>query len=163
MKLQADLSASSISKLREAIANYRDSLKALADELCRRLSDIGVQAAVTSIDHDESGELRSSISYKRRGDRDYLVIADCGYAVYVEFGTGVVGAGTSYPGDKPAWAGSPGSRSSHVNPDGSWVYFDEKQARWRITSGQKPQGFMAQSAAEMRRNVLKIAKEVFSA
>lgn len=163
MKLKADLSTSSIAEMKAALTRYRDSLIAKADAICRRLSEIGVQAAIAAIDHDESGELRQSITYRRKGDRDYLVVADCGYAVYVEFGTGVVGAGSSYPGEKPGWAGSPGSRSFHINPDGSWVYFDEKQSRWRITSGQKPQGFMARSAVEMRRDVLKIAKEVFKA
>lgn len=161
MKLSAGLSVSEIRAMREQVERYAGGLQAKADELCRRLAEIGVEASIAAIDHDESGELRSSIRWERRGEREYLVVADCDYAVYVEFGTGVVGAAGSYPGERPDWAGAPGSRSKHVNPDGSWVYYDEKQERWRITSGQVPQGFMSQGAVAVRQAVVSIAKEVF--
>lgn len=163
MKLEMGLSVSEIRAARTELERYASGVPEKADELCRRLAEIGVDASVAGIAHDESGELRGSIRWERRGEREYLVVADCGYAVYVEFGTGVVGSGGTYPGDKPDWVGAPGSRSRHVNPDGSWVYYDEKQSRWRITSGQVPQGFMAQGAMTVRQAVPVIAKEVFAA
>lgn len=161
MRLSTGLDAAGIGAVREQVACYTGGLQAKADELCRRLARIGVDAAVAGIGRDESGELRSSIRLERRGGREYAVLADCGHAVYVEFGTGVVGASRSYPGERPAWAGTPGSRSTRVNADGSWSYYDEKQERWRVTSGQAPQGFMARSAAEVRQAVRTVAKEVF--
>ena len=163
MKLSAGLSVSEIREVRERVERYVSSLQDKADELCRRLAEIGVEASIAAIDHDESGELRSSIRWEQRGQRTYLVVADCDHAVYVEFGTGVVGAASTYPGERPDWVGTPGSRSEHVNPDGSWVYYDEKQERWRITSGQVPQGFMSRGAVSVRQAVVSIAKEVFAA
>ena len=162
MNLKAGLAVSEIRALRERVERYANGLQAKADELCRRLAEIGVDAAVAGIAHDESGELRGSIRWEQRGERVYLVVADCDYAVYVEFGTGVVGAGSAYPGERPEWVGAPGSRSSHVNPDGSWVYYDEKQGRMRVTSGQVPQGFMAGSAVEVQQQIAGIAREVFA-
>ena len=50
-----------------------------------------------------------------------------------------------------------------MNPDGSWVYYVAKQGRWRVTSGQKPKGFMAAGAMTVREVVTGIVKEVFAA
>lgn len=160
--LETGLSVKGIEAIRKRLSAYVESMPEKAEELCRRLAEIGVDAAVANIDHDESGELRSSIRLERRDDKEYVVIADCDYAIYVEFGTGVVGAASTYAGERPDWVGAPGSRSSKVREDGSWVYFDEKQDRFRITSGQRPQAFMSTAAVEMRQQVLSIAKEVFS-
>lgn len=161
MKLDMHLSVSEIRSARERLGRYAQGLQAKADELCRRLAEIGLEASVAAIAHDESGELRGSMRWEQRGERECFVVADCGYAVYVEFGTGVVGGRGTYPGEKPDWVDAPGSRSTKVNLDGSWVYYDEKQKRWRITSGQVPQGFMAQGAVTVRQAVTGIAKEVF--
>ena len=162
MKLDMHLSVSEIRSARERLERYAQGLQAKADEFCRQLAEIGLEASVAAIAHDESGELRGSMRWEQRGERVYFVVADCGYAVYVEFGTGVVGGRSAYPGEKPDWVDAPGSRSTKVNPDGSWVYYDEKQNRWRITSGQVPQGFMAQGAVTVRQAVAGIAKEVFA-
>ena len=160
--LKAGLSVSDIAALRKKIEQRALRLQEKAEEICRQLSEIGVDACVAGIAHDESGELRGSIRWERKGDREYLVVADCPYAVYVEFGAGVVGARGTYPGTRPEWVGAPGSRSTHVNPDGSWVYYDKKQGRWRITSGQVPQGFMSQGAMTVRQAIPIIAREVLS-
>lgn len=156
MKLDMHLAVSEIRSARERLERHAQGLQAKADELCRRLAEIGVDASVAAIDHDESGELRRSIRLEQRGEREYVVLADCGYAVYVEFGTGVVGAGGEYPGIRPDRVRTP-------NPDKrAWVYYDEKQDRFRITDGQVPQGFMSKGAVEMRQAVAGIAKEVFA-
>lgn len=162
MKLAMKLSTSEVREQREKLERYISKLESKADELCRRLAEIGVEASVAAIAHDESGELRRSIRWEQVGDHEYLVVADCDYAVYVEFGTGVVGANGTYSGTRPDGIGEPRSRSTHVNPDGSWVYYDEKQKRWRITSGQVPQGFMAQGAMAVEQAIPMIAKEVFA-
>lgn len=162
MKLSAGLSASEVGAVRRRLEARAASMQRKADELCRRLAEAGVAASVAGVAHDESGELRGSIRWEKLAERDYLVVADCGYAVYVELGTGVVGSGGAYPAERPAWAGAPGSRSRAVGSDGTWTYYDEKQSRWRATRGQVPQGFMARGARAVRQTVVKTAKEVFA-
>lgn len=158
------LSASSVRAARQRLERYMADLPGKVDELCRRLAEVGVTAAVTALheaDAHETGELESSIEVEREGDRDYLVVTYCGYAVYVEFGTGVVGAAASYPGTMPEGITGPLSRTTKAREDGSWVYWDDRQGRFRITKGQTPKGFMAQASVEMREQAQRIAKEVF--
>lgn len=158
------LSASSVRSARQRLERYMSDLPTKVDELCRRLAEVGVTAAVTALqeaDKRETGELQSSIEVERVGDRDYLVVTYCGYAVYVEFGTGVVGAAGTYPGTMPPGITGPLSRTTKAREDGSWVYFDERQGRYRITKGQLPTGFMAQASVEMRDKAKEIAREVF--
>ena len=158
------LSASSVRAARERIQRYAADLPGKVDELCQRLAEIGVQAAVTALhdaDAHETGELESSIKVEREGARDYLVVTYCGYAVYVEFGTGVVGAGVPYPGNRPEHITGPLSRTTKAREDGSWVYWDDRQGRFRITKGQRPAGFLAQATVEMRQKVREVAREVF--
>lgn len=158
------LSASSVRAARQRVERYASGLPSKVDEFCRRLAEVGVTAAVTALqesDKRETGELQSSIEVERVGDRDYLVVTHCGYAVYVEFGTGVVGASGSYPGTMPPGVTGPLSRTTKAREDGSWVYYDERQGRFRITKGQLPTGFMAQASVEMRDESVRIAREVF--
>lgn len=157
------LSASSVRSARQRLERYAAGLPAKVDELCRRLAEEGVTAAVKALhdaDAHETGELESSLQVERMGDRDYLVVTHCGYAVYVEFGTGVVGAGGTYPGTMPEGVTGPLSRTSKAREDGSWVYYDKRQGRYRVTKGQLPTGFMAQASAEMRERLAEIAREV---
>lgn len=164
MRVSMDLSASSVRAARERIQRYTTDLPGKVDELCRRLAEIGMQSAVTAL-HDtnthETGELESSIQVERLGERNYLVVTYCGYAVYVEFGTGVVGAGVPYPGNRPEYITGPLSRTTKAREDGSWVYWDDRQGRFRITKGQRPAGFLAAATVEMGQRVKEVAREVF--
>lgn len=149
------------SAIREAEA-YRASLPGRLEELLRRLSEIGVAAAATVVPED-TGELAASIDLERRDGRDYAVIAACGYAAFVEFGTGVVGQGT-YPGDLPAGWGYDERRTpeAHDRSDPTYWYYYDRDGVLRKTMGQRASGFMLAASEDMRRNVLKVAREVFS-
>lgn len=161
LALRMGLSVASVRAERRRLEEYVRLLPARCDELCRRLAEMGVDAAVAGVTRAETGELASSIRHERRGERDYVVIADCGYAVYVEFGTGVVGLMGS-AGELPDGITGPTSRTTKAREDGSWVYWDERQGKYRITRGQAPLGFMSGAATEMRERVLEVAREVFA-
>ena len=157
MRIKLSLDPKSIDDASKQLAAYRKSLDAKIDLLCERLAEQGMEVAKVTIRHDESGELRNSFSVEKLGDAHYLVVNSAPYAVYVEFGTGVVGTKSNYWGVKPSWAGSPNGDKK------GWVYYDEKQGRFRITDGQRAQAFMAHGAEAMRSMVVGIAKEVFAA
>jgi hypothetical protein len=160
--LQIELSAESIRKVKEQIEEYAASLPAKSDECCRRLGEIGMGAALKYVKIDTS-ELAGGISVQRIGNADYLVVSVGGHAAFVEFGTGVVGAGT-YEGELPAdWDYDLRETPEAHDPNDptAWYYYDEDGIRHK-TRGQKAASYMAKSSEEMRQKVLEIAKEVYA-
>ena len=161
MRLSMGLSSSSIGEAVRRLEAYRSSLPSKVDELLRKLCEAGVDAAVSVVPKD-TGELASSIRYERRGDGDYLVVADSEYAAFVEFGTGVVGSGT-YPGDLPSgWAYDERRTPEAHDPDdpARWYYYD-RDGRLRSTRGRQAAGYMLAASEDMRAKALRIAREVF--
>ena len=125
--------------------------------LCASLAEFGLESAIANAPVD-TGELRDGIGLYRIGDRRYAVVAKCGHAAFVEYGTGVVGEGT-YGGElPPSWEYSVGPS---IDEDGWWYYVDEEGVgHW--TQGQPAQGFMALTAEQVRAAVPAIAREVFA-
>lgn len=168
MKLKVDLFAEGgVAKAREALGAYLTALPTKMDTFCRRLAEIGVDAAVTQIKQSvdgETGELANSIHVEQEGEREWLVVTYCDYAAYVEFGTGLAGMGIEYPGEYPEGIKGPSNEhDAAIQPEeGAWVYYDKRQGRYRITSGQQPVAFMAMASTEMYLSVMEIAKEVFN-
>lgn len=156
------LSQESVAEAVRQMSAYRSSLPRRVDELLRRLAQAGVDAAVRVVPQD-TGELSSSISLERRGGQDYVVVAACGYAAFVEFGTGVVGSGT-YRGELPSGWGYDERRTPEahdpVDPT-AWYYYD-RDGVLRRTRGQSASGFMLAASEEMRSGVARVAREVFA-
>lgn len=165
MKLTMGLSASSVRNARRQLFAYRKRIPERLDRYLSALAEIGVDAAVVALEsagRSETGELANSIRVEKQSEHTYLVVTDCWYAAYVEFGTGVVGARKPYPMDYPAGIGRPLTQTKkHTSMDGSWVYFDERQGGFFTTYGQMPAAFMATADAEMIQSVARLAKEVF--
>lgn len=159
--IRVELSMASIRQAKEQIEKYANSLQQRTDELCRRLSEIGVEVAKVHVKVD-TGELESKISFQRKGNAEYLVISDGNYAAFVEFGTGVIGSGT-YKGELPAeWKYDVRRTPSAHDPldPTAWYYYDEDGIRHR-TQGQRAASYMAQASEAMRQKVVQIAREVF--
>ncbi len=160
MRLRVGLSAQA---MREAAARVRgagSSLPARCAELCCRLGEVGIEAAVAHVRKD-TGDLASGIRWEQLADGSGIVISEGPYAAFVEFGTGVVGQGT-YPGDLPEGWGYDERRTPEAHdPDDptKWFYRD-RHGRICSTRGQAACGYMAASAEEMRQAVGRIAKEV---
>lgn len=160
--LQIVLSADSIRKAKEQIEEYAASLPSMSEEFCRRLGEIGLDTALTHVKIDTNA-LAAGISVQRIGEADYLVVSVGGHAAFVEFGTGVVGAGT-YEGELPAdWDYDLRETPEAHDPDDptAWYYYDDDGTLHK-TRGQKAASYMAKSAEEMRQKVLEIAKEVYA-
>ena len=162
------LSPTEVRAAREKLERYITELPTKVDTFCRRLAEIGVDAAVMQLSSSiegETGELVNSIHVEQEGEHEWLVVTYCDYAVYVEFGAGVAGTTIPYPGERPEGINPPNASPPNARiqfEDGSWVYYDKRQGRFRITSGQQPVGFMAMASVEMALRVVDIAKEVFN-
>lgn len=156
-KLTVPLSRAGIRRAREVVEAYGDTVDRLASGLCSALAEFGLEAALANVPVD-TGELRDGIGLYRRGDRRWAVVAKCGHAAFVEYGTGVVGEGT-YKGELPSvWEYSVGPM---IDDEGWWYYVDaEGEGHW--TQGQPAQGFMALTAEQVRRAAPAIAREVFA-
>ena len=162
MIVDLELSTQGIQAAQKAISDYKKSLEAKADELCRRLAEIGVEAAVNIVRVD-TGELESSIEYEKHGQREYLVITRNDHAAFVEFGTGVVGEGT-YGFDLPSdWEyDTRATPSAHDRDDPTlWYYTDPESGGAVPTRGQTANAYMAYAGQEIRSQIVAIAKEVF--
>ena len=127
--------------------------------LVEALTDEGVNIAkieVTQLDAVYTGELRNSIEgYYSPTYGVGIIKAGAYYAVYVEFGTGVVGASSPHP--------NPQGYQYDVNQHGEegWVYYDEYSEKFRWTKGFKSRPFMYNTARQLEKECERIAKEVF--
>lgn len=97
MKITAKLSAESLRKAAAEVRAYKARIEKLAVDLAAELAAQGAQIAlVEAADIKDTGKLLSSIVGEHSGNYGY-VKCKCGYAVYVEFGTGVVGSRKPHP------------------------------------------------------------------
>jgi len=161
MRIPIGLSVDSVAAAIKQVNAYGNSLEAKCDELARRLVELGVEVAKITVRKD-TGDLESGIRFEKVGNGEYLVVSEGDYAIFVEFGTGVIGQGT-YPGELPAGYGYDERRTpaAHDPIDPTKWYYRDRYGAIRSTRGQTANAYMAASAEQMRQAVLKTAKEVF--
>ena len=161
MKIKVSLSPSSIDAAIKQLEDYSKDLDRKAQELCKRLADMGAMYAEWNF----SGVLYAGdIDYKITVDRvdanTYAIKANGETVLLMEFGAGVkhgyghpqaaefgMGPGT-YPNGKGHWD----------DPKGWW--FGEK-GNWTHTYGNAPGMPMYNAAKDLRKEILDIAWEVF--
>lgn len=179
--LTATLSVSSIQQLQKDLEKYRDSLTYKARLLVEKLSERGVEIArvqVADLDAIFTGELIQSLHSEYKGSTPYgaifAVVADSSHAIYVEMGTGMVGAERPYPGKLPA-VYAQGKTIRQATEDivvhGSvfvkageyfWTYIGD-DGKAHITKGMPSRPFLYNTAMELRNMKLieEVAKDVF--
>ena len=157
-KITIQLSEESIKAAIKELNAYKRELSQKATLLVQRLVDAGVEIAkqeVMTLGAFDSGELRDSLDGLMYTDGAHgIIFTNCGHAAFVEFGTGVVGAGSPHPA--MPWA-------YDVNQHGEkgWVYYDEKQGRFRWTKGMPSRPYMYNTARQIEEKVVEIARDVF--
>lgn len=129
------------------------------EKLVKALTDEGVEIAklqVKQLDAVYTGELMNSIDgFYSPTSQVGIIKAGAIYAVYVEFGTGVVGSQSSHP--------HPNGYQYDINNHGDkgWVYYDKNLDKFKWTKGFKSRPFMYNTARELEKECARIAKEVF--
>lgn len=161
------LSQSSIQDLKKQLQQYSDSLEYKARLLAERLSERGVEIArlqVASLDAIFTGELISSIHSEYvasvKGGAVFAVVADSSHAIYVEMGTGIVGAENPYPGKLPAVYAQ--GKTIRQLADGRYGWFYQLDGRWYFTEGMPSRPFMYNTTMELMNIVVSTAKEVLA-
>lgn len=166
-------SQSSIRNLQKELRNYKDNiLQQKIDLFTKRLAEKGVEIAQVQIaDFDAifTGELIDSIHAKfgesRKGYCVFYVSTSDESAFFVEFGTGIVGKQSPYPGKLPEgvdWQYATG-KTIHQLADGRYGWFYKTDdGNWYFTEGMPSRPFMLNTANELRQNVIEeVAREVF--
>jgi hypothetical protein len=156
------LSEDSISKAIREVERYKGELKNKVHLLIERLTDYGVEVAkaqVRELGAVYTGELEESITgYYSPSTQVGIIKTDVPYAVYVEFGTGVVGKDSSHPAaDLQGWI-------YDVNNHGEagWLYFNDRDQKWHWTKGMGSRPFMYNTVQILEMECMRIAKEVFA-
>ncbi|MBE6890024.1 MAG: hypothetical protein E7485_08440 [Ruminococcaceae bacterium] len=166
--IQVPLSKSGIEKAISELKEYRYKVASMAEMLADRLCAEGEQIALLeTADIRMTGDLRKSIMHDTHGKAGF-VACKCGYAVFVEFGTGVKGRAKPHPDVAIlGW-------SYDVNNHGElgwWYPTDESDTNptkrrgkdgglYAWTKGMPSRPFMYNTAEQMRSLIIPIAKEL---
>ena len=175
------VSLSGLNQFKRDLQKYKTNvLERKAELLARRLAEKGVDIAksnITTLDAIFTGELLNSIHTEyggsSKGTVTFYLVADSEHAIYVELGTGMVGASKPYPGKLPVIYAQgktirPATEDIYVRgelyiKEGEyfWTYIGE-DGKAHITKGMPSRPFMYETSLELMQLVVKTAKEVFA-
>ena len=153
------LSPDEIQRAINEVKSYKAEFLRKCNELVEALTNEGAEIAklqVTQLDAIDTGELMKSIQgYYSPTHNVGIIKAGSLHAVFVEFGTGIVGKGSPHP-DPQGW-----QYDVNNHGDKGWVYFDDVRGKFRWTKGFRSRPFMYNTARELERECGRIAREVF--
>ena len=169
---KADLSKSGIDNLIKQLKDYKDNiLPNKIRQISERLANEGVLVAEVQIQKYNAvftSELINSITSKpgmqTKTRSVFYVVADSEHAVFVEFGTGKMGAEAPYPYPMPPgfdWEYNVGQTIFEVSP-GQYGWFYQRDGQTYFTQGMPARPFMYETSLELHAKVVAIAKDVFS-
>lgn len=142
----------SIKNAKDLLIKYRDDIEYQTNKTVEQLTQMGYEYMMSIVKFD-SGELASSISwcYDKTQNKGVIKVG-ANYAIFVEFGTGIVGANSPHP--------EPEDWQYDVNSHGEngWWYFNEKQSRLRWTKGQEASAFVYKTYEFMRKEAINEVK-----
>jgi hypothetical protein len=131
----------SIERAINKLKSYQIGIGEALENHIKELTEKGFEYMI-SIVKIESGELKNSISWEYdKINQKGTIKVGAEYAIFVEYGTGIVGANNPHPEMKEGWKYDVNSHGMH-----GWWYFDEKQNRYRWTRGQKANAFVYKTA-----------------
>ena len=141
------------------VKQYKTDFLLKVDRLVKTLLKEGIEVAsvqIAQLDAVYTGKLLGSLDgFFDPGSQVGFIKAYSDYAIYVEFGTGVVGSQSPHP--------KPNGYRYDVNHHGDkgWVYYDENSGEFKWTKGFKSRPFMYNTARHLEKECKKIAREVF--
>lgn len=171
-RIKFGLSTASVQRAMNELKDHKRWTQEKCDELALELAKRGtflIRMKIAEYDAIDTGALISAVSYPERiGPGKYRITlrVDNGigdnYALFVEYGTGVVGAGSRHPeaGDM-GWQYAVGDKI-FTTRDGKtgWIY-PTKNGTYRFTEGQPSRPFWHDAAQELPLYINDAVKKVF--
>lgn len=158
----------------QEIKKYRNDLPNKCEEICRKLSDIGMNTALSSINEVPQGKvitLKADIKPSSTGCKAILIATgktvrssdgrSFNLLFAIEFGAGIKYNSTSNPKSSEFGMGVgtfPGQ--THAFDKNGWWYLGE-DGEWHHSYGVKATMPMYKASLEIYKNVDKVVKEVF--
>lgn len=146
--IDMELTPESINHAINEVKRFRDELRRTCWELVEKLTMEGAEIAKMTVDAMnafDTGELEESIQgLFFPSERSGFVIADCPYAIYVEYGTGPVGEeGPQHPEAQGNWNYNV-NQQKHLDKYGvdAWIYKSDKDGRFHWSRGYFSRPFM---------------------
>ena len=167
--IKVRLSAEGVKQAVQEFREYQAKVQAAASAIVAALASAGEEFAVAAVlPFAETGQLASSIKAETSGNVGF-VKCSCGYAVYVEFGTGIKGAGSPHPdtailgwkydinrhGELGWWYPTD---NADPNP---YKYTAKNGTTYAWTRGMPSRPFMYETAQMLRASVVPVARSVF--
>jgi hypothetical protein len=161
MQIKFGFSQREIQSAIKQIQAYKQSLPAKCNLLVQALVDRGVEIAkfnVQNLGAYYTGQLEASIGgYFSPSLGIGIIYAGSWYAAFVEFGTGIRGQEAQHP-----LAGIEGwVYDTNNHGEAGWTYFNEQDGKFHWTNGMPSRPFMYETAKELDKICLSIAKQVF--
>lgn len=177
------LSQSSIQNTIKQLRDYQNSLAYKCQMVAQKLAEKGVEIArvqIADLDAIFNQDLIKSIHSEYvgsvKGGGVWAVVAGTDHAMFVEFGTGIVGKQSPYPGKLPdgvTWNYASGKTIRQAMQDISingdtfvkageyyWTYIGD-DGKLHITKGMPSRPFMYYTSLQLMKLVEKTVKEVF--
>ena len=154
------LSAQSVRDLQRELKEYKKTLNDKVAELMNNLAEKGVETVRANIVYYGAyfdGDLLNSVKSKvRKSDKNHITVviqANSKHAVYVEFGTGHIGAEHPYKGNVPVvYSQGKFIRYNAETDKYYWYYY--KYGTWHYTEGLPSRPFMLDSATMLRTTII---------
>lgn len=150
------------------VRKYKAELIIKAQTLVNALADYGVVIArslLIELGAIDKGNLANSVgAFFDPTTNTGFIRVDCDYAVFVEFGTGTRGAASPYIGDainKVAYRYGDGTHYVMLSDGRIGWFYPADDGTWKFTEGMPSRPYMFETAQELRRRFIGLAKEVF--
>lgn len=158
--IKLTLDAQSINHGIRQIEAYKRDLRSKISRLLGVIVDEGAELArakVIQMDAVMFGDLANSIGgIYDPATHIGVIFAGAPHAVFVEFGTGVVGAGNPHPDPVGGW-----KYDINSHGEAGWWYWSDSDNNWHWTKGMPSRPFMWETAKELPFIMEKAAKAVF--
>ena len=171
-RIKFGLSTASVQRAITELKAYKKWTQEKCDELALELAKRGtflIRMKIAEYDAIDTGALISAVSYPEQiapGKYRITLRVDNGigdnYALFVEYGTGVVGAGSPHPeAGEAGWNYAVGEHIITTKDGRVGWFYPTDDGSWRFTEGQESRPFWHDAAKELPEYIYDAVKKVF--
>ena len=171
-RIKFGLSTASVQRAIDELKAYKKWTQDKCDELALELAKRGtflIRMKIAGYDAIDTGALISAVSYPEQiapGKYRISLRVDNGsgdnYALFVEYGTGTVGASSSHPqAGEMGWQYAVGDQIITTKDGRVGWFYPTDDGSYRFTEGQESRPFWHESAEELPQYIYEAVRKVF--